>query len=113
MKKIFLLLFAIFIFSLSACNLKFDRDIKNGELKMIAVIQNIDEKIEVEVINNEVLFGEYWINTGEQTQYYNHNGEEITREELNVGDIIEIDFTGQVMMSFPPQIVALKITIKE
>ena len=38
-------------------------------------------------------------------------GEKITRNELAVGDVVDISYGGQVMMSYPPQIMARKITL--
>ena len=50
--------------------------------------------------------------TGEQTDFYGRDGEHISRGALRVGDTVEIVYSGQVMMSYPPQIVARKITLK-
>ena len=88
-----------------------DKNNINEEFKMLAMVKNIDEKIEVEVIESDCLFGIYWVIVGEQTQFF-ENGNNIDRSKLKAGDKIEIKFSGQVMMSYPPQIVAHKITIK-
>lgn len=76
---------------------------------MSACIQEIGDKIEVEVISGEYAYGVYLIITGDSTRYYDTNKSSINREDLKVGDKIKIVYGGQVMMSYPPQIVALDI----
>ena len=80
-------------------------------VKMRAVIKEIGEKIEVEVTESEYTFGIHWVITHSSTAYYGKAGESITRSDLNVGDTVEILYSGQVMLSYPPQIVAAKITV--
>ena len=46
------------------------------------------------------------------TQFLDSEGNKITRSSLNANDIIEIEYSGQVMMSYPPQVYAKAITIK-
>ena len=82
-------------------------------VKMTAIIKNIDDKIEVEVIEGEYgASGIYWVNVSSDTVYLNENGNRILKSAIKVGDTIEITYGGQVMMSYPPQIVALKIQVK-
>ena len=77
-----------------------------------AIVQSINEKIEVEVIESDYAFGPYWVITSEQTDFEGRDGMKISRDEINVGDTVEITYSGQVMMSYPPQIVAHKIVVK-
>ena len=82
-------------------------------VKMTAVIKNIDDKIEVEVIEGEYgASGLYWVNVGSDTIILDKNGNSTMKAFLQVGDTVEITYGGQVMMSYPPQIVALKIQVK-
>lgn len=82
-------------------------------VKMIALIKNIDDKIEVEVIEGEYgASGIFWVNVGSDTIYLDKNGNRTMKALLKVGDTVEITYGGQVMMSYPPQIVALKIQVK-
>ena len=113
MKKLKCLLILCLAIFLSSCYLKTTSDINNGERYMVATIKRVAEKIEVEVETTQVFYGEYWVITGEETKYFDINGNAILREDLKEGDKIKIDFPGQVMMSFPPQIFALSITIIE
>ena len=91
---------------------KVNNDVENI-VKMTAIIKNIDDKIEVEVIEGEYgAFGIYWVNIGSDTIYLDENGSSIKKSSLKIGDTVEITYGGQVMMSYPPQIVAQKIQIK-
>ena len=79
---------------------------------MVAEIVGIGEKIEVEVIEGEHgASGTYWVIVGEDTVFEDSDGSRISLASLQVGDHIKITYSGQVMMSYPPQIVAKKITI--
>lgn len=82
-------------------------------VKMTAVIKSLNENIEVEVIEGEYgASGIYWVKLGTDATIVNQNGVRIAKSSLNVGDIIEITYSGQVMLSYPPQIVALQIQVK-
>ena len=82
-------------------------------VKMTAVIKSINENIEVEVIEGEYgASGIYWVKIGSDAAIVNNNGVRITKSSLKVGDVIEITYSGQVMLSYPPQIVALQIKVK-
>ena len=83
---------------------------QTGDVTMIARITAIGDKIEVDVIASEYFSGPFFIITGDTTEYYNKDGESITRVDLSVGDTVEIKYNGQVMLSYPPQVAALIIT---
>ncbi|MBO5926426.1 MAG: hypothetical protein J6Q38_02565 [Clostridia bacterium] len=78
-----------------------------------AIVTTVGEKIEVEVIESDYAFGTYLVITGEQTEFLDVNGNKIDKTNLVSGNVIEITYGGQVMMSFPPQIVANKIQVIE
>lgn len=87
--------------------------VNTGEdFKMIAEVINLGEKIEVEVLESDVAYGNYLVIISNETDFKTIIGEKIEKQDLNVGDIIEIYYGGQVMMSYPPQIVAKKIVLK-
>lgn len=84
-----------------------------ADFGMTAKITAIGERIEVEVIeapNGNT--GPFWVITGEATAYRDQDGKAIRRQDLSVGDTVEIRYGGQVMMSYPPQIVAASIIRK-
>lgn len=106
MKKIvFCIILIMSSFVLFSCK---GEDMDN--VKMIAIIQGIDDKIQIDVLESEYTFGVHLVITGEQTKYFDESGNQVTRNDLKIGDTIEIIYGGQVMMSYPPQIVALKIS---
>ena len=83
----------------------------DGSVVMKAEVLEIGEKIEVNVVESEYTTGVHWVITSEATQYFDKDGNEINRGDLRRGDVVEIRYSGQVMMSYPPQIVAAKITV--
>lgn len=67
--------------------------------------------IEMEIADSEIAFGTYWVLVNDNTPFYNRDGVSIERADINVGDIIEVVFSGQVMNSFPPQIAAKRVYV--
>ncbi len=80
-------------------------------VKMTARVTAVGEKIEVEVLESEYAFGPYWVITDENT-VFERGGRKIKRSDISAGDTVEIYYSGQVMLSYPPQIVAHRITVK-
>lgn len=68
-----------------------------------------DRLIEAEIIDSDIAFGLYWVLTSDLTSYYGPDGQAIERKDISIGNTIEIVFSGQVMMSYPPQIAAKRI----
>jgi hypothetical protein len=116
MKKIGLLALLLILPMLFACGdveeEKTDEPMKN-DFKMTAVVTAPGEKIEVDVVESEYASGPFWILTSESTSFVNELGEKIDKSDLSVGDTVIITYNGQVMMSYPPQIVAKRIVILE
>ena len=85
-----------------------------GEFFFKGEITSLESKnyIEVEIIDSKIAFGTYWVLVADETLYLNNSGATITRDDLKVGDTIEIIFSGQVMNSMPPKIMARKIILK-
>ena len=84
----------------------------NTNFKMTATVQSVGEKIQVDVVQAEYTSGIHWVITSEATEFFGKNGDPIDRADLAPGDTVEILYNGQVMMSYPPQIVAVRITVK-
>ena len=82
----------------------------DGGVKMTARVTAIGERIEVEVLDSEYTSGPHWVITDEDTRFVK-NGRRIGRSDIAVGDTVEIYYNGQVMLSYPPQIVATKISV--
>lgn len=108
MKKFLMILLSLALpFTFISCN----KD-KEGEVYMTATVTSLGEKLEVEVTKANNAYGTYNVIISERTEIFNKKGEKVTRDAISVGDSLEIMYNGQVMRSFPPQIVAHKITIK-
>ena len=63
----------------------------------------------VEVIESDYAFGTYIVHFSDTTPFETAQGYTITAEDLKEGDTLTITYGGQVMMSYPPQIVSQKI----
>jgi hypothetical protein len=117
MKKLTsLIIVALTLLSLLSCGSSDHSENPTGDTdgtKMTAEITHIGEKLEVNVIEGEYgASGIYWVIIDETTPIFDADGKAIGLSGLKVRDTIEITYGGQVMMSYPPQIVAKKIVIK-
>ena len=108
---LFILIFSVFAFSLASC--EDDGEVKNAktDFSMKARLLVNAEKLEVDVIEAEYASGIFHIIVPEETDIYGSDGEKIKKSDLKVGDLITISYSGQIMMSYPPQTVALKIRV--
>lgn len=77
-----------------------------------AVVKSVEsDYIEVEIVESDYAFGIYWVRTGEQTKYKLSDGSEAARSDIKAGQTVSISYSGQTMMSYPPQIVAWTIAV--
>ena len=112
MKKIGLLALLLILPMLFACGeveKEESEEMLTDGFKMEAEVTALDEKIEVEVIKSEYASGTFLIITSDNTSFFDKNGAKISKADLKVGDTVEIVYNGQMMMSLPPQVVALQI----
>ena len=70
---------------------------------------NQDNSLLVEIIKDDYNSGEMCVLTGDKTKIVNQSGEKIKFNQLKVGDLINVEYTGQVMLSYPAKINAVKI----
>ena len=113
MKKIILIVSVVLILALLVSCYIIEEEQNMEGAKMTAVIKNIEDKIEVEVIEGDYnVSGIYWVNISSDTVFTDENNARLSLSDLKVGDIIEITYSGQVALSYPPQIYAKKIQIK-
>jgi hypothetical protein len=114
MKKVWICLLLLFPLCL-LCACDGSQEVSNEKIgdgvSMLAKVQDVGERITVDVIESEYTSGIYWVITPEETEYFDPSGSKITREDIKVGDTVEIRYGGQVMQSYPPQIVAARITV--
>ena len=124
MKKIVLcLLLMLAVTSLSSCKTdegvsdekkEVGAEAQNDAAKMTATVTSTSEekRLEVNVISGDYgAQGVFWVLVSDQSAFYGKNGETIAREDIKAGDTVEIRYSGQVMLSYPPQIVAYSITL--
>lgn len=76
---------------------------------MTARVIAISDRVEVEVIESEYISGLVWVNTNGETLVLDEEGQKIEASDLAADDVIKIAYSGQVMMSYPAQIVGLAI----
>lgn len=86
----------------------------DGEFFLRGIVKSVDEKkfIAMEVIDSSIAFGIHNVLIDNGTLFVNAAGDSIDRADIKVGDTIEVIFSGQVMLSYPPQIYAQKIILK-
>ncbi len=118
LKKIILILLSLSL--LASCSQSDAQNDENGgenggkigdSVTMRAEITELGERLLVTVIESEYTSGPHLVLTPSETKYLDKDGNEIARDTLKVGDIVDIRYGGQVMMSYPPQIVAAEIRI--
>ena len=87
-----------------------DKGVDNmNEFVLKGIVKGYNTHLEIEVIESEYAFGIYWVIVPDNTPILDKNGSNIELSSLKEGDIVEITYNGQTMMSYPPQIVSLKI----
>ena len=113
MKKItaFFLLLSLLALAITACGGEENEnnDTPPSEFEMTATVLELGEKILVEVTASEYADGTYLVNISDTAALVNAKGEKIEKDNIAVEDTVKIWYTGQVTMSIPPQIIALKI----
>ena len=83
------------------------------EFKLLAIVRGFGERLEVEIIESDYAFGEYWVIVAPETEILDKSERKIKLSDIPVGARVEISYGGQVMMSYPPQIVAARIKIAD
>ena len=85
----------------------------NNEFVMTATVLNVSDLIEVEIISAPYEnTGIFWVITSDNTAFLDANGRNIGKSDITPGDTVSITYGGQVMMSYPPKIVAYSITVE-
>ena len=79
---------------------------------MEATVIEVGERLLVEVTRSEYTSGPHIVLINDGTVMEDANGNAIFSDSLRVGDELTILYSGQVMLSYPPQIVALSIILR-
>ena len=112
MKKFKLLSIAICAFLLGSCAAPSTAG-HGDSFTMISRITALGEPLEVEVIEApHGNSGPFLVLISDETRIFSSNGAEVKLSDLSVGQTIRITYGGQVMMSYPPRIVAKTITVE-
>ena len=75
-------------------------------------VTGISDRIEIDVTDGEYAYGVYWILVSGETEILDANGNTISLDGIKIGDTVEVTYGGQVMMSYPPQVSAIKVKLR-
>ncbi len=83
-------------------------------LKAVVKELNADHEsyIEVEVIESDYAFGTYWVRLADGIEIVKQDGSIGALTDIKAGQTVLITYSGQTMLSMPPQIVTWKIKIQ-
>ena len=108
MKKIIAAFLLLTVFGLTSCS-EGDYGIIEDQFLMKATVTAVNERIEVDVYEAEYAEGIYHLVYDNGTVILDTDGKRISASDIKTGDKIAISYNGQVMMSYPPQVYAIKI----
>ena len=123
MKKIVLLIliFALLSLFLFGCSTETGGEATGGDtgdtggesvpFVFRGTVFEVSELLGVQMEETEYSSGPYHVITGEETTYFDESGAPTSRDSVKIGSVIEVTFSGQVMMSYPPKISAKSIQI--
>ena len=109
LKRYFLLPFCLLPLLFSSCFPVAGEEANGTAYRMVATVESLENPFSVNVISAEYAEGIYWLVTDLNTLYFDNEGNSISKDDLCVGDCVEIVYSGQVMLSLPPQIYARQI----
>jgi len=78
---------------------------------LTGTVNDIGNHIDFTVIENSYASGIFWAITDSQTVYVFDDGEAAERTDITAGVEITVEYSGQIMMSYPGQIYAKKVII--
>lgn len=81
------------------------------EYTLIGRVTELGEHLLIEAEESETAFGPYLVHTPSTTAYTDAEGNPLRRADIAVGQRVKITYSGQVMLSYPPQIVAYSVTV--
>ena len=83
-----------------------------NEFFLIGEVTAITDSVEVNVIESEYAYGIYHVLVSEQTDIFDREGGKIALDGIKIGDTVKVIYGGQVMMSYPPKIVAFEVWVQ-
>ena len=79
---------------------------------LVGEVTALRDCIEINVIEGEYAYGIYWVLASDETNIFDQNGNQIALDNIKIGDTVEVIYTGQVMLSYPPQIVPIEVILR-
>ena len=119
-KKIFAFIMALLLIALTGCNATVGGGDSGGDAPTgrgdyycyKGVVKSVGNKqLTAEIIDSDIAFGDYIVLVNSGTTYEHQDGSAASFSDIKVGDTILIHFSGQVMLSYPPQIAAQRIVL--
>ena len=83
-----------------------------SEYTLVGTVTAKNTRIELYADETEIMSGPYSVIINDQTEFCYANGASATLDSVEIGDRVEITYNGQVMLSYPAQIVAQRVVIK-
>ncbi len=83
-----------------------------SEYTLVGTVTAKSTRIELNADETEIMSGPYSVIINDQTEFCYANGASATLDSVEIGDRVEITYNGQVMLSYPAQIVAHRVVIK-
>ena len=110
-----LLLFLALSLMLTACTAD-GEDSDNAEdmenmIKMSGTVLSIGDAVEINVTSDPYNSGIFYLIVDSNTKI-TANGVTVGKGDIPIGSEIDVYYSGQVMLSYPPQIYAVSITVK-
>ena len=84
---------------------------ENMDFVLKGIVLAVNEKLEIEVIESDYAFGEYHVIVPSTISITDSLGNKISLSDLKENDTVLISYSGQTMLSYPPQIVAYSICL--
>ncbi len=78
---------------------------------LTGTVNDIGDHIDFTVTESTYVSGVFWALTDNATVYLFEGGESASREDISEGTVITVEYSGQIMMSYPGQIYAKRVII--
>ena len=82
------------------------------EFVLKGIVIAINDKLEIEVIESDYAFGIYHVIVPNNIPITSASGSAITLDDIKPSNTVLVKYSGQTMLSYPPQIVAYSINLQ-
>lgn len=98
--------------AVSALKPNTDDEPASPSVEMEGTVTETGERLMVKVTKSKYTSGPHIVLINDGTVITDANGNSLSLKDIKVGDRLKILYSGQVMLSYPPQIVALHIVVR-